>query len=124
MNLLLDTHVVIWWALDSRALGAEARKAISSADRVLVSAASAWEIAIKAALGRIHLKDPLSNVVRRCGFEPLPVTFDHAERLNTLPDHHADPFDRLLLVQALVEGLTLVSHDRALQAYAVPIIWT
>jgi PIN domain nuclease of toxin-antitoxin system len=124
VNLLLDTHGVIWWALNSRALRAEARQAISSADRVLVSAASAWEIAIKTALGRVHLKDPLSTIVRRSGFEPLPVTFEHAERLSALPAHHADPFDRLLLVQALVEGLTLVSHDRVLQAYAVPIIWT
>jgi PIN domain nuclease of toxin-antitoxin system len=124
VNLLLDTHVVIWWALNSRALQADARQAISAADRVLVSAASAWEIAIKTALGRIRLKDPLSVVVRRSGFEPLPVTFDHAERLSALPPHHTDPFDRLLLVQALVEGLTLVSHDRVLDGYAVPIVWT
>ena len=124
MNLLLDTHVVIWWGLNSRALRGDARRAIQSADRVVVSAASAWEVAIKIGLGRLRLKDTLSTLVERSGFDQLPITFEHTERLAALPVHHADPFDRMLVVQALVEGLTLVTHDRALEPYAVPVIWT
>jgi PIN domain nuclease of toxin-antitoxin system len=124
VNLLLDTHVVIWWGLNSRALRADARRAITSADHVLVSAASAWEVAIKIGLGRLRLKDPFSTVVEGSGFEQLPVTFEHAERLTALPVHHADPFDRMLVVQSLVEGLTLVTHDRAFEPYTVPVIWT
>ena len=124
MNLLLDTHVVIWWGLNSRALRTDARRAIESADRVLVSAASAWEAAIKIGLGRLRLKDPFSTLVERSGFDQLPVTFPHTERFTALPVHHADPFDRMLVAQALVESLTLVTHDRALEPYAVPVIWT
>jgi PIN domain nuclease of toxin-antitoxin system len=124
VKLLLDTHVVLWWGLNSRALRAEARRAISSADRVLASAASAWEVAIKVGLGRLRLKDPFVMLVERSGFEQLPIGFEHAERLAALPVHHADPFDRMLAAQALVEGLTLVTHDRAFEPYAVPVIWT
>ena len=124
MNLLLDTHVILWWELNSRALRTDARRAIESADRVVVSAASAWEIAIKIGLGRMRLKDPLSTLVERSGFDQLPITFEHTERLAALPGHHADPFDRILVAQALIEGLTLVTHDRALEPYSVPVIWT
>ena len=124
MTLLLDTHVVIWWGLNSRALRTDARRAIATADHVLVSAASAWEVAIKIGLGRLRLKDPFSMLVERSGFDQLPVTFDHTERLAALPVHHADPFDRMLVVQSLVEGLTLVTHDRAFEPYTVPVIWT
>ena len=124
MNLLLDTHVVLWWRLDSRRLRAEARRAIESADRVVVSAVSAWEIAIKVGLGRLDLKDPLALMIEQSGFDQLPLTFQHAERVQTLPHHHGDPFDRMLVAQAQVEHLTLVSHDRTLASYAVPVIWT
>ena len=124
MNLLLDTHVVIWWGLNSRSLRADARRAIASADHVFVSAASPWEVAIKIGLGRLRLKDPFSTLVERSGFDQLPVTFDHTERLAALPVHHGDPFDRMLVVQSLVEGLTLVTHDRAFEAYSMPVIWT
>ena len=124
MNLLLDTHVVLWWGLNSRALRTDARRAIESADRVLVSAASAWEVAIKIGLGRLRLKDSLSTLVKRSGFDELAITFEHTERLVMLPTHHADPYDRMLVVQALVEGLTLVTHDRTLEPYSVPVIWS
>lgn len=124
MNLLLDTHVVLWWGMDSRALRRDARRAIASADRVVASAASAWEVAIKISLGRLRLADPFSTLVERSGFDQLPITFAHSERLAALPAHHADPFDRMLVVQALVEGLTLVTHDRAFEPYTVPVIWT
>lgn len=124
MNLLLDTHVVLWWRLDSHRLQAEARRAIESADRVAVSAASAWEIAIKVGLGRLHLKDPFATLVERSGFHQLPITFEHAQRFQALPHHHGDPFDRMLVAQAQVDHLTVVSHDRALAPYGVRVIWT
>jgi PIN domain nuclease of toxin-antitoxin system len=124
VNLLLDTHVVIWWGVNSRALRTDARRTIASADRVLVSAASAWETAIKIGLGRLRLKDRFSTLVERSGFDQLPITFEHTERLVALPVHHSDPFDRMLVAQSLVEGLTLVTHDRAFEPYAVPVVWT
>jgi PIN domain nuclease of toxin-antitoxin system len=75
-------------------------------------------------LGRLRLKDDFALLVEKAGFEQLPITFKHAAYLRSLPPHHADPFDRMLVAQALVEGVTLVSHDRALEPYSVSTIWT
>ena len=124
MRLLLDTHVFLWWRLDSRRLRKDARQAIATADVVWVSAASAWEAAIKQSLGRLVLDDPFAEMVDDSAFSALDVTFAHAARTALLPAHHTDPFDRMLVAQALVEGATLVSHDRLLQPYDVPILWT
>jgi PIN domain nuclease of toxin-antitoxin system len=124
VNLLLDTHVVLWWRLNSRRLRTGARDAIGAADHVLVSAASAWEVAIKIAIGRLRLEEPFAAIVDSAGFEPLPIAFSHAADLAGLAPHHADPFDRMLIAQARVEGLTLVTDDRALEPYSVPVIWT
>ena len=124
MTLLLDTHVFLWWRLDSRSLKRAAREAIGSAGVVFVSAATAWEITIKRALGRISLDEPLTGLIEASEFTALSITVDHAERVGVLPPHHADPFDRMLIAQALVEGATLVSHDERLKPYGVPIIWT
>ena len=124
MSLLLDTHVLLWWRLDSRRLREDARRHIEGAARVFVSAASGWEVAIKVDKGRLRLKDPFLRLVEASGFQKLPVTLEHAERLIGLPNHHKDPFDRMLVAQAQVEGLTLVSHDRAFEPYGVPVIWT
>lgn len=124
MTLLLDTHVVLWWRLDSTRLTKDARTAIATADTVLVSAASGWEVAIKQALGKLRLSDPFSELVVASAFGELPVTLRHAERLSTLPPHHTDPFDRMLIAQAQTEGATLVSHDRAFKPYDVPVLWT
>jgi PIN domain nuclease of toxin-antitoxin system len=124
VSLLLDTHVAIWWWLNSRALRADARRAIASADRVLISAASAWEAAIKIGLGRLRLKDRFSTLVEGSGFDQLPVTFAHTEQLAALPVHHIDPFDRMLVAQSLVEGLTLVTHDKTFELYTVRVLWT
>jgi len=115
---------VLWWRLDSRLLKANARQAIEAADRVFVSSASAWEVAIKMSLGRLILKDPFARLVERAGFEELPIAFRHAERLRNLAPHHADPFDRMLLAQAMADGLTLVTHDRTLEPYGIPTVWT
>lgn len=102
----------------------DARHAIESADRVVVSAVSGWELAIKIRAGRLRLEMPFSRIVEASGFQELPVTLEHTERLTALPMHHGDPFDRMLVAQAQAEGLTLVSHDRALEPYGVPVIWT
>ena len=124
MNLLLDTHVVLWWRLDSRRVRGDARRAIESADHVLVSAASGWEVALKIGVGRLRLADPFARLVEASGFEKLPITLEHTERISALPRHHTDPFDRMLVGQAQAEALTLVSHDRELEPYGVPVIWT
>lgn len=124
MRLLLDTHIVLWWRQNSPRIGGEARRAIGGADQVLVSAASAWEVALKTAIGRLRLKDPFAALVARSGFEELPIAFRHAQRLKSLPVHHADPFDRMLIAQAQEEGLLLVTHDRGLEPYEVPVLWT
>jgi PIN domain nuclease of toxin-antitoxin system len=123
-RLLLDTHVFLWWRADSRQLGRAARTAIAEADLVCVSAASAWEAAIKAALGRLRLPASIESGVIDSGFQRLPISFAHAEAAAALPPHHADPFDRMLVAQARSEGLTLVSHDRRLESYDVQILWT
>ena len=123
MKLLLDTPAVLWWQTEDRRLPKAARTAIASADIVWVSAASGWEVAIKAALGRLRLQEPFAVTVGADDFTELPVTLTHAARLGELPALHADPFDRLLVAQALVEGATLVTKDEALGAYGVPVLW-
>ncbi len=124
MRLLLDTHVVLWWQTDDRRLGREARKAIATADIVWVSAVSGWEASIKAARGRLRLDEKFRILIAVDGFTELVVNLTHTERLLDLPPHHADPFDRLLVAQALAERATLVSHDRALEPYGASMIWT
>ena len=124
MRLLLDTHVLVWWLSDSRNLKADARSAIASADIVWVSAVSALEIAIKARLGKLRVEGPVETMARKAGFDELPVTLRHADYVRLLPSHHEDPFDRLLVAQAQMEGATLVTHDRQLGHYDVPVLWT
>lgn len=124
MTLLLDTHVVLWWQTDDRRLGAEARSAIVQAELVWVSAVSGWEVALKTALGRLRMDEPFPLLVRVNDFTELPLTLRHTERFSTLEAHHADPFDRLLVAQALVEGATFVTHDRAFEPYGTQVIWT
>jgi PIN domain nuclease of toxin-antitoxin system len=121
VNLLLDTHVLIWWD-EGRRLSAEARRVIREAEDVYVSAASAWEIAIKTALGRIKPRRTVEQAAAESGFLELPVTFRHAARVSTLPVHHRDPFDRLLVAQAVEEGLALVSRDPAFGRYGVTVV--
>jgi PIN domain nuclease of toxin-antitoxin system len=124
MKLLLDTHAAIWWQLQDRRLGREARRAIATADVVWVSATAGMEVAIKVSQGRLRLDEPFHVMVAVDDFTELPLTLKHAEELERLPLHHRDPFDRILIAQARVEGATIVTHDRALEAYGTPIIWT
>jgi PIN domain nuclease of toxin-antitoxin system len=122
-RLLLDTHIFLWWRSNDRRLGSHIRNAIASADVVFVSAASAWEVEIKVRLGRLSIPDTLESGVEESGFEQLPILFSHAEASGTLPLHHQDLFDRMLIAQALAENLTLVSHDRCMAAYDVAVLW-
>jgi PIN domain nuclease of toxin-antitoxin system len=124
VRLLLDTHVFLWWKLDDPRLVVEARDKIATADLVLVSAASAWEIAIKCRLGKLDFHEDFERGVRESGFERLPIGFSHAAETRTLADHHRDPFDRMLIAQARVEGLTIVTHDPLFGPYGVPLVWT
>ena len=119
MRLLLDTHLFLWSVADSPRLSAEARKSIVSADEVYVSAASIWEVAIKAGLGMIRGDmAELAEAIEGSGFIELPVTALHAARFAELPLHHRDPFDRLLVAQAMTEPLVLLTADAALLPYS------
>ena len=123
MRVLLDTHVFLWWREANDRLGGEARHAVTEADVAFVSAASAWEVAIKVALGKLKIPGPLEPAVAESGFDQLPITFAHASAVAGLPPHHGDPFDRMLIAQALVEQLTLVTHDHRFEPYGIPIVW-
>jgi PIN domain nuclease of toxin-antitoxin system len=124
VNLLLDTHVFLWWIGDSPELSGAARAAIADpASLVHVSAVSAWEISIKRALGRIDLRDEeFAYGMRESGFTELPVTAEHGLAAGALPPHHRDPFDRMLIAQAKSEGLTLVTRDREIAAYDISVL--
>ena len=122
MRLLLDTQVFLWWRA-AREMRPEAMDASRGADDVFVSAASAWEVAIKTATGKIRIGAPFGDGVAQSGFVPLPVNFVHAAAAAELPPHHRNPFDRMLVAQARVERLTLVSHDWRLEPYGGAIIW-
>lgn len=127
MKLLLDTHVVLWSATEPARLSAESRAALEDgAHEVLVSVVTAWEIAIKQSLGKLDLARPadqwLPDVLRRTGFEVAAVGLPAALRVRGLEWHHRDPFDRLLIAQALEEGYTIVTHDQVFAAYGVPVL--
>ena len=119
MRLLLDTHIFLWAISGSAQLKGPGRALIQSADAVYVSAASIWEIAIKAGLGKIDANpDELVATIGESGFEELPVRAIHTAYVARLPTHHGDPFDRLLIAQALHEPLHLVTADRVLASYS------
>lgn len=124
MRLLLDTHVYLWWLADDANLSEEARLAIADTRSVVhVSAASLWEASIKEALGRLDLGgSDLAEEIAANGFVELPVTAIHASAAAHLPPHHEDPFDRMLVAQARLEGLTLVTSGERLSAYDVPLL--
>lgn len=123
MRLLLDTHVLLWWLADDRKLGKQARTLIAAADNsVYVSAASAWEISIKRALGKLKAPASLDSTIEEAGFEKLAIEFLHGERAGALPPLHNDPFDRMLMAQALMEELVLVTADKFFSAYGVQVV--
>ncbi len=123
MTLLLDTCVFLWWLDDPRRLSRAARKAIGDGKNTVdISAAVVWEIAIKRALGKFDAPRDLEGAMASNRFLPLPVTIPHALAVETLPNHHRDPFDRMLIAQARREGFKLVSRDHHVPLYGVPHI--
>lgn len=127
MSLLIDTHVLLWWFLDSAKLRKKTRELLADVETpVFVSAASTWEIAIKSKLGRLILPGTpaqyLPDRILRAGLSRLPITIEHTYGVASLPMHHADPFDRILIAQAQCEGFTIVTNDRAFTKYDVRCI--
>jgi PIN domain nuclease of toxin-antitoxin system len=121
-NLLLDTHVLLWWLAGSSRLPPAARKAIVEGSAVYVSAASAWEIGIKVSKGKLGFDGDLDQQLRENQFRPLPVTISHAMAAGALPLHHGDPFDRMLIAQARMESLTLLTSDIRLAEYGTSVL--
>lgn len=120
MTLLLDTHVLLWWLSEDDRLTSTMRAAIADPrTSVVVSAASAWEMSIKAALGRLAIPDDLAGELERQGFDALPVTVEDGVMAGALPRHHADPFDRMLIAQAARRRLIVVTADRRFAEYDV-----
>jgi PIN domain nuclease of toxin-antitoxin system len=123
MRLLLDTHALLWWLADDPELSEEARRLVADPDNlVAVSAASAWEMSIKTALGKLEAPDDLAAELEANRFLPLPIAIDHALHAGRLPRHHRDPFDRMLVAQAELESLAIVTRDVSFEPYAVPTI--
>lgn len=124
MKLLLDTHAALWWLSgDDRFGQAAADQLTDPQSRVLLSAAVVWEVAIKRALGKLNAPRDLAPTLIGAGALPLAVGLDHAAAIEDLPRHHRDPFDRILVAQAAIEGAVLVTHDTTFRAYGVPVIW-
>ena len=125
MTLLLDTHALLWWLDDPQHLSKAARKAITDGkNTVYVSAAVVWEIAIKRSLGKLDAPHDLEGAMASNRFLPLPVTIPHALAVEMLPGHHRDPFDRLLIAQAVAEDLVIVTTERYFAAYGVRLLPT
>jgi len=121
MRLVLDTHALIWW--DEDRLPRRVTEAIQDADVVFVSAVTAWEIAIKAALGKLVARGRVEDALADYGFSSLPISVGHADAVRNLAPHHRDPFDRLLIVQAQTEQLAIVTRDPVFKLYDVAVQW-
>jgi PIN domain nuclease of toxin-antitoxin system len=121
-RLLLDTHVLIWWLEGSRELSDTVKDRIDTELEVYVSSASIWELSIKQSAGKIQLPDDLLHWIESGGLSELPIRSAHADLAGRLPAIHRDPFDRMLIAQALVDKLTLVTRDRLIQKYDVSVL--
>jgi PIN domain nuclease of toxin-antitoxin system len=123
MNLLLDTHVLLWWLADHTAMSSVIKKRIANGENlVFLSAAVVWEIRIKEALGKLDIPSDFTRVLERQPFEKLAIKVEHAHAVKKLPLHHRDPFDRMLIAQASTEGLTIATHDPIFEKYSVPLL--
>ncbi len=124
MKLLLDTHAVLWWLADDHRIGDEVvRHLTDDTNQVLISAVVVWEVAIKRSLGKLKAPEAVGPTLVEAGAQPLPVTIEHAAAVERLPWVHRDPFDRLLVAQALTEDAVVVSGDERLSQYGVAIVW-
>jgi PIN domain nuclease of toxin-antitoxin system len=123
VRLLLDTHVFLWWDRQQRRVPRDLRAVIEDArNQIFVSTATVWEVAIKRAIGKLQFDASIVDTVERLGFEILPITGLHAEHAGGLPRHHNDPFDRLLIAQAYLEGMVLGTQDRLMRPYGVAML--
>lgn len=122
MRLLLDTHVILWWLADSDELTGQVKELLDTEPSVHLSAVSAWEIAVKQSLGKLDGPDDLAERVRDSQFTALPITPGHGVRAGRLPPLHRDPFDRILVAQAQIEGMTVVTRDQWIPRYDVPVM--
>ena len=128
MALLLDTHALLWWLEGDRHLSTKARRVIGDESRVvMVSAASAWEIATKVRIGKlpgaVEVAERFVEIIRRQNFGSLAISIEHARRAGLLPGEHRDPFDRMLIAQAQIEGLTLVSNEKLFDRFEIERLW-
>jgi PIN domain nuclease of toxin-antitoxin system len=119
VRILLDSHAVLWWLEDNNSLGSQCRELIEHADEAFVSAVTPWELGIKRSLGKLSMPEGLVDVLESDGFKSLSITAAHAELAPALPPIHRDPFDRMLVAQAQLETLVLVTADKALASYDV-----
>ena len=123
MNVLLDTHILLWWLKEDKKLSSLHRNTISdSANVCFISAATIWEISIKSKLGKLKITDNYVSELREEGFLELPISWDHAARIKNLPLIHTDPFDRMLIAQAQIEELVLATVDERIKQYDVQVI--
>jgi PIN domain nuclease of toxin-antitoxin system len=124
VRLLIDSHAFLWWSEDSPALGSAARSAIADpVNEALISVAALWELTIKASSGKLTLPADLETMAATLGFSVLSINFMHLRRLGLLPRVHRDPFDRMMIAQALAEGIPIITGDRAFAAYGVQTVW-
>lgn len=118
MRYLLDTHILLWWLNEDKSLDEKTKDIIADPNNLIfISAASAWEITLKKSLGKLRVPSHLKETLVNGGFELLAITIDHCEALEKLPDHHRDPFDRILIAQAQLEKMTLMTHDEQFKNY-------
>ncbi|MEA3274475.1 MAG: type II toxin-antitoxin system VapC family toxin [Pseudomonadota bacterium] len=128
MKLLLDTHALLWWLDGDERLSEPSRSAIGDAStRVIVSAASAWEIATKVRIGKLpgatDVAERFGEIINEQDFDPLPISVEHARQAGLLPGEHRDPFDRMLIAQSQIEGLTLVSNETLFDRFGIRRLW-
>jgi PIN domain nuclease of toxin-antitoxin system len=124
LKLLLDTHAALWWLADDPRFSETAASHLTNpSNQVYLSAVVVWEVAIKRSLGKLEAPPDFRTILLGAGALPLSVDLEHAARVEALPPHHRDPFDRLLVAQAGLEGAGVVTHDAAFRAYGVTIVW-
>jgi PIN domain nuclease of toxin-antitoxin system len=123
MSYLLDTHTFIWWIEDNLNLSYQSKQIISNPNNLIfISAVNTWEITIKKSLGKLNVLGNLEEIILQCGFDVLPIAIKHTLFIESLDKHHDDPFDRLLISQAIIENLTIITRDEKIIKYKVPYI--
>lgn len=124
MRLLVDTHALLWWREDSPQLSQRARREIAdSNNEICVSVATLWEIILKRSAGKLNFPDDLQQILQEESFALIPIGLQHLRTIERLPFLHKDPFDRMLVAQAIAEGMPLITNDRALTRYGAAVLW-